>query len=484
MGDICLAVDIGASSGRVIKSTLMNDKLSIEEIHRFSNRINREEDRCFWDVEHLFSEILIGLKKFSKTGLNPESIGIDTWAVDYVLMNNKMKRAYPVYAYRDSRTDETMDKIFNHISKERIYEKTGIQFLQFNTLYQLYEHVKTNPEIKDNVNMVLMIPDYLNYLLCGETSIEYTNATTTQMYNIGDMKWDKELLNIIGIDKNKFPQVVQPGTVLGSLTDEVKDEVNLEDVKIIAPATHDTGSAVVSVPAVDNDFAYISSGTWSLMGIESNNPICTNKALSYNFTNEGGAYGKVRVLKNIMGLWLIQEVKRLLNDKYSFGDLVILAKESKSTALINPNNSRFLNPSDMIDEIKTYCEETGQTVPSTPGDIAKCIFESLALQYKQVLIELREISNKTINKIHIVGGGSQNRYLNRLCADYTQCEVYSGPIEATAIGNLMVQYITLGKIQSLAEARKMINASFNIEKFVPAKLESAEEKWSRFLELP
>ncbi|GMQ59444.1 rhamnulokinase [Vallitalea sediminicola] len=484
MGEICLAVDIGASSGRVIKSTLIKNRLNIEEIHRFSNKIDRKQNRCFWNVEQLFSEIIIGLKKFSNNNLEAESIGIDTWAVDYVLLDNDMNRIYPVYAYRDSRTDNTMDKIFNHISKEKIYKKTGIQFLQFNTLYQLFEHVKSNPEIENNVNMVLMIPDYLNYLLCSEAAIEYTNATTTQMYNIGDMKWDNQLLDIIGIDKNKFPKVVQPGTVIGSLSKEVKEKVNLDEVKVIAPATHDTGSAVVSVPAMDEDFAYISSGTWSLMGIENDNPICTDKALSYNFTNEGGAYNKIRVLKNIMGLWLIQEVKRLLNDKYNFGELVVLAKESKSTALINPNNSRFLNPVNMIAEIKAYCLETGQTVPSTPGDIARCIFESLALQYKQVLIELREISDKTINKIHIVGGGSQNKYLNQLCADYTECEVYSGPIEATAIGNLMVQYITLGKIQSLAKAREIINASFNIEKFVPAKLKSAEDKWNRFLELP
>lgn len=484
MGGICLAVDIGASSGRVIKSTLENNKLNIEEIHRFNNEISRKQNGCFWNVEQLFSEIIFGLKKFSNSNWVAESIGIDTWAVDYVLLDSEMNRIYPVYAYRDSRTDNTIDKIIDHISKNEIYKKTGIQFLQFNTLYQLFEHVKTNPEIKDNVNMVLMIPDYLNYLLCSEAAIEYTNATTTQMYNIGDMEWDHQLLDIIGIDKNKFPKIVQPGTILGSISKEVKEKVNLDNVKVIAPATHDTGSAVVSVPAVDENFAYISSGTWSLMGIESDSPICTDKALSYNFTNEGGAYNKIRVLKNIMGLWLIQEVKRVLNDKYNFGELVILAKESKSTALINPNNSRFLNPLNMIEEIKTYCKETGQTVPSTPGDIARCIFESLALQYKQVLIELRDISDKTINKIHIVGGGSQNKYLNQLCADYTECEVYSGPIEATAIGNLMVQYITLGKIQSLARAREIVNASFNIEKFVPAKLKSAEDKWNRFLELP
>ncbi|GMQ57673.1 rhamnulokinase [Vallitalea sediminicola] len=483
MGKTCLAVDIGASSGRLILGILSEDRIRIKEIYRFKNQMYKENNSYLWDVDHLFSEILTGLKKFGCLKLEAESIGVDTWAVDYVLLDKNGKKLGPVYAYRDNRTDNTMNEIIKSYSKEKIYEKTGIQFLQFNTIYQLYEHLKLNKNIRDEVSSILMIPDYLNYLLSNKAANEYTNATTTQMYNINQNLWDKELLHLVGLKSFYFPIMIQPGTILGYLSKEIENEVGINKLKVIVPATHDTGSAVVSVPATDNQFAYISSGTWSLMGIENDTPICSKEAMVCNFTNEGGAYNKIRVLKNVMGLWLIQEVKRLLKYAYSFSELASLAEKAKIISLINPNNSRFLNPVNMIEEIKTYCRETNQTIPTTPGELARCIFESLALQYKQVLIQLRKISGRTINKVHIVGGGSQNDYLNQLCADYTECDVFAGPIEATAIGNIMVQYITLGEIDNLTEARKLINCSFNIKKFSPDLQKNVEDKWNEFQKL-
>lgn len=484
MAKICIAVDIGASSGRVIAGTLKEKKFAIQEVYRFKNNMFEEKGNYYWDIDHLFNEITNGLKEFSKLGIYAGAIGIDTWAVDYVLLDNENQRVSPVYAYRDHRTDFTMEKVFKKVNPKKIYEKTGIQFQQFNTIYQIYEHVKSNNEILNNADTFMMIPDYLNYLLSNEKAVEFTNATTTQLFNINELGWDEELISLTGLNKEIFPKVIKSGTILGNLTKEVQQRTGLAEMKVIAPATHDTGSAVVSVPAITEDFAYISSGTWSLMGIESDTPICTEKAKEYNFTNEGGAFDTYRVLKNIMGLWLIQEVQRLYDYKYSFAELASFAEESKPfKALINPNNSRFLNPENMIEEIQNYCKETKQFVPETPGEIARCIFESLAFQYKEALLQIKEISKKDINKIHIIGGGAQNKLLNQLCADFTQCEVYAGPIEATALGNLAVQFIALGEISSLKEARKIILESFDIDKYIPLCSSEIKENWRKFKSL-
>lgn len=479
----CIAIDIGASSGRIIEGTLNKDRIYIREVYRFKNNMTIIDEHYCWDIENLFNKIIKGLASLRKN-VCVESIGIDTWAVDYALLDYKNIRISPVFAYRDHRTDNTMDKLFKKIDPGLIYGKTGIQFQQFNTIYQLYEHVKAYKKIAYETETFLMVPDYLNFLLSGEKAIEFTNATSTQLYNVHEHQWDEELINLTGMDKKIFSTIVKPGTVLGTLKDEIKGQTGLGNVKVIAPATHDTGSAVVSVPADYEDFAYISSGTWSLMGIESKIPICTEEARKYNFTNEGGAFDTYRVLKNIMGLWLIQEVQRLYANKYSFADLVLLAEQAEPfKSLINPDSPRFLNPQNMIKEIQSFCKETGQPVPGTPGEIARCIFESLAYQYRKVLLELRKIQDKAINKIHIIGGGSQNKLLNQLCADFTNCEVYAGPIEATAIGNLTVQLIALGEIESLNKARKMILKSFNVEKYVPKSNVKIEENWNEFRRL-
>jgi rhamnulokinase len=484
MAKTCIAVDIGASSGRIVAGTFQENKIDIKEIYRFKNSMVHVNEYYYWNIDHLFEEIINGLKKLSEQEIDAESIGIDTWAVDYTLLDDKSTRVSPVFAYRDHRTDKTMEELFKLINPKVIYEKTGIQFLQFNTIYQLYEHVKAHKEIVDKADTFLMVPDYLNFLLSGEKAVEFTNATSTQLFNVHNNDWDEDLINITGLNKEIFPKTVKTGTILGTLTKEVQAKTGLADIKVIAPATHDTGSAVVSVPATSDDIAYISSGTWSLMGIESKTPICTEEARNYNFTNEGGAFDTYRVLKNIMGLWLIQEVQRLYEDKYSFADLVVLAEQAEPfRCLINPNDSRFLNPQNMIEEIQGYCIGTMQLVPKAPGEIARCIFESLAFQYKEVLLQLREVQEKAINKIHIIGGGSQNKFLNQLSASFTNCEVFAGPVEATAIGNLAVQFISLGKIESHGKAREIILKSFGVEKYTPLYNSKIEENWNKFRRL-
>ena len=484
MVSTCIAIDIGASNGRLIAGTLQEKKIAMQEVYRFKNSMSKKDGSCYWNIENLFREVINGLNKCFKMNINIESIGIDAWAVDYVLLDKKNRKICPVYAYRDHRTDFTMNDVFKKISKKEIYFKTGIQFQQFNTLYQLYEHVKSNEEILNNVDTFLMIPDYLNYLLSGKKVVEFTNATTTQLLNIDEFNWDESLVKILGFNKKVFPRIVRPGTILGNITKEIQSKTGLDNIKVIEPATHDTGSAVAAVPTTIEDFAYISSGTWSLMGIESKNPICTEKAMKYNFTNEGGVFDTYRILKNIMGLWLIQEVQRLYNYKYSFAELVSLAESSKPfKALINPNKFRFLNPKNMIEEIKNYCMETGQAIPETAGEISRCVFESLAFQYKETLMQIKEISQKEIKKIYIIGGGAQNRFLNQLCASFTDCEVYTGPVEATALGNLVVQFIALDEISSLKEARKIILESFNIDKYSPMYNNHIKENWEKFKSL-
>lgn len=480
-----IAVDIGASSGRLIHCKTVDGKLNLTEIHRFKNQMVYNNNHYEWSVDKLYEEILVGLKKAADVCEKITSIGIDTWAVDYVLVDNKGKRVAPVYAYRDHRTDNTMDKVFESMSKEVIYNKTGIQFQQFNTLYQLFEHVKAYADDFAGEISLMMIPDYLGYKLSGVKAIEYTNATSTQLLDAQTKKWDQELLDFVGVKKEIFPTMVSPGTVLNDVLPEVVDKTGvLESLKVVAPATHDTGSAIVSVPALDSNYAYISSGTWSLMGIESDVPIISDLSGKYNFTNEGGVFDTIRVLKNIMGLWLIQEVARMYEDKYTFADFVVMAEKSEPFAfMIDPNDSRFINPDNMIEEIQAYCKGTGQKVPTEPGQIARTIFEGLAFLYKQVLEQLSEISNKTIERIHIIGGGCQNKLLNQMCADFTGLDVYSGPIEATAIGNIAMQMIAMGEVETLTEARQLIMNSFDIECFKTNHSETIEENYMKFRRL-
>ncbi|SFL71269.1 rhamnulokinase [Halanaerobium salsuginis] len=485
-----LAVDIGASSGRLISGLLKENILELSEIHRFDNQIIKKEDAAglkedCWDLAKLYREILVGLEKSKANSVAAESIGIDTWAVDFVLLDQKEEIVGQPVAYRSARTNGQMEKVFKLIPQADLYQKTGIQFLQINTIYQLAVLKEKFPEQLAKAVSFLMIPDYFNYLLTGQKTNEYTNASTTQLINVKSKTWDQEILNKLGIKKSIFEEPIAAGKSLGKLKAKLRQKLELAELQVIAPATHDTGSAIAAVPTNSKDYAYISSGTWSLMGIETDSAICSENALKYNFTNEGGVYGTNRFLKNIMGLWLIQEVKKELNNKYSFAELVSLAKKTPAfRSLINPNDNSFLNPPSMIQAIQEYCSNSQQPVPEQPGELARCIFESLACQYKQVLLELNEVADQKITKLHIIGGGVQNEFLNQLTANITGLEVYAGPIEATAIGNLIVQYITLGRLSSLAEAREIVSNSFTIKHYQPADLSGNNAAgWQKFLTL-
>ncbi|RAS73269.1 rhamnulokinase [Priestia endophytica] len=467
MKKCCLAVDIGASSGRLIASHLENGQLKLNEIHRFENKIVRKDDQFCWELDRLFLEIKKGIKKCQGKGLKPESIGIDTWAVDFILLDENEKPLTNSVAYRDPRTDGMIDEVFKIIMKERLYLETGIQFQKFNTIYQLYSIKQNNPEILDKAASFLMIPDYFNYLLTGKKANEYTNATSTQLVNAFTKKWDDEILDQLGIKKEIFQEIHNPKTVLGTLKEDLVEEFGF-DMKVILPATHDTGSAVISVPELDETI-YISSGTWSLIGVENYFPICVTKALDYNFTNEGGIDYRYRFLKNIMGLWMIQEVKRNYQDQYSFAELVDLARQVQDfTSTVNVDDSRFLKPENMIEEIQRYCQETNQAIPTTPGEVAKCVYDSLVCSYQQAINQIEEIFERKFEKINVIGGGCQNEMLNQLIADTTKKVVYAGPVEATAIGNIVSQLMAVGEIEDINEARTIIKHSFEVKKFSPS----------------
>ncbi len=403
-----LAVDIGASSGRVIAGFLKDGNLILEEVHRFKNEMKQGESHLYWDVDLLFQEIVSGIKKCNTLKFLPQSIGIETWAVDFVLLDKNKKRITDAVAYRDNRTDGMMEEVLRHIKKEELYERTGIQYQKFNTIYQLYSMKLHEKKVLDEAKYFLMIPDYLHYRLSGELVNEYTNATSTQLVKADERQWDEELITRLDLNPSMFLPITEPCVTIGRLTESLKKELGF-DMEVIAPGTHDTASAVVSVPAEDS--IYISSGTWSLMGVENDQAINSEEALLYNFTNEGGVGGNFRFLKNIMGLWMIQEVKRLLNDSHSHEELVELAKGATIPSIVNVNDDRFLSPKNMIEEIKVSCKETNQVIPETPGELAKVIFDSLVKSYHETINQIERLSNKKYESINIIGGGSQNAYI-------------------------------------------------------------------------
>lgn len=466
----CLAVDIGASSGRLIAGGVETGMLEMVEIHRFDNKIIEKNGHFCWDIEALFSEIKAGIKNCTTHGVIPESIGVDTWAVDFVLLDDNDQLLTDAVAYRDPRTDGVMEEVVSLFMKERLYLETGIQFQKFNTIYQLYALKKQNPEVLEKAKTFLMIPDYFHFLLTGKKVNEYTNATTTQLINAFTRNWDKEIIDALGFNFEMFQEIKMPKTNLGPLKEEMAAEFGF-DMDVILPATHDTGSAVLSIPQLE-DTIYISSGTWSLIGVENYFPICVTKALDYNFTNEGGMDYQFRFLKNIMGLWMIQEVRRNYGYQYSFAELVEMSKGvTEAISIVDVDDQCFLKPVNMISEIQRYCKETGQKVPEQPGEIAKCVFESLANSYRKAVSEIEDIFEKEFKSINVIGGGSQNELLNQLIADVTKKEVYAGPVEATAIGNIIVQLIALGEIMDITEARKMVKRSFEVKKYVHSLVE-------------
>ena len=479
MDTFVAAVDLGASSGRVLLACLgaARETLSIEEVHRFDNGfVNRDGHDC-WDVDDLVEQINVGLEKIVDRGIKLASVGVDTWAVDFVLLDADGKMLGQPVAYRDHRTDGVMDEVFKTIPREKLYERTGIAFLQFNTIYQLVALLRENPDWLPRARTLLLMPDYLQYRLCGTQSCETTNASTSQLISVKTQSWDIDLLRSLGIPLHWFLPLTQPGTVIGEWVSP-----NGGRVKVITPATHDTASAVLAVPLEDEDSVYISSGTWSLMGIESDVPYCDERALAANFTNEGGVDGTYRVLKNIMGLWLIQRLRDAYPE-HSFADLVAQADTCTPFAyLINPNDDRFLNPTSMKQAIADYCRETNQGEPQTAGEFARCIFESLAFLYRQTLEALTTLTGRQYKRIHIVGGGSKNDFLNQLCADFCRLPVFTGPIEASALGNITCQLRALGHLADRKAIRTLIRKEFSGQTLQPRAehAESIEQHWLRF----
>ncbi|WP_238902062.1 rhamnulokinase [Clostridium sp. YIM B02506] len=463
-----LAIDIGASSGRHILGFIEDGQLKLEEVYRFNNGIKKVNDEYCWDLKKLFLEIKNGIKRCKEIGKIPKSIGIDTWAVDFVLLDENEDILGNTVAYRDDRTEGIMEEVFKVIPQDMLYLYTGIQFQRFNTIYQLIAIKKKNPEYLKKAKAFLMVPDYFNFLLTGKKVNEYTNATSTQLVNSFDRTWDENILDTLGINRDMFQEIKLPKTNLGNLRSELVEEFGF-DMEVVLPATHDTGSAFISSVCNDEDSVYLSSGTWSLMGVENRFPICVPQSMNYNFTNEGGIDYRFRFLKNIMGLWIIQEVKRMYKDEYSFPELVVKAKETdRFKSVIDVNHDRFLNPENMITEIQTYCKETNQEIPKTPGEIAYCVFNSLGVSYGESIEELEEIFEKQYKRVNVFGGGCQNELLNQLIADKTNKEVLAGPVEATAIGNIVAQLLSFNKVNNLGEARDLILKSFEIKVYKPS----------------
>lgn len=460
-----LAVDIGASSGRHILGSLENGKISLQEIYRFENGMMNKDGHLCWDLDGLFAEIKNGLKKCRELGKIPVSMGIDTWAVDYVLLDNHNQVIGNTYGYRDKRTNGMDLKVYELISEDSLYERTGIQKQIFNTIYQLMAVKQNNPKHMEQADSLLLIPDYFNFLLTGNKLSEYTNATTTQLVNPITKDWDYSLIDKLGYKKEIFQKISLPKTVVGNFLEEIKEEVGF-DCEVVLPATHDTGSAVLSVPANDDDYLYISSGTWSLMGIERMQAECSKESKLANFTNEGGYDYRFRYLKNIMGLWMIQSVRHELKDAYSFAELCELAaKADEFKSRVDVNADAFLAPDNMTEAIKKYCEDSGQEIPATIGEIAACIYNSLSESYAQTVKEIEKLTSRTYTRIHIVGGGANADYLNELTAKATKKAVYAGPTEATAIGNITAQMLKAKEFETIEQARNCIFDSFQIKEF-------------------
>ncbi|MDG3084856.1 rhamnulokinase [Vibrio hannami] len=470
-----VAVDIGASSGRVILGTYDGKKLKLDELHRFENGPVLRNGKACWNLDYLLMEIKHGIELVIEGGHTIDSIGIDTWGVDFVLLDKQGERLGESVSYRDKRTEGQLEVVANKVSQEYIYSSTGIQFLPFNTLYQLNALRDEEPDWLNNVARLLLIPDYLNYQLTGSQVCEYTNASTTQLLNCTTGTWDRQLLKAIGIPEHWFLEPSDPNKLIGSYYSKSGEKIPVASI-----ASHDTASAVLAMPVTNSNVVYISSGTWSLMGIESESPITSSLAQSLNITNEGGAESRFRVLKNIMGLWLIQNVQKELGE-HSFGELVELAKESEPfKCLIAPDHESFLNPSSMIDAICTYCSQTDQPIPETPGELARCVFESLAFQYRRVWLELNQLSSEPLEQIHIFGGGIQNEFLNQLCSDACGVPVRTGPVEASAIGNLCGQLIALNELSGVQHARNTISRSFPIKAYLPKRTDEFLARWEEF----
>ena len=456
-----LAVDIGASSGRHMLAGMQDGKMQLEEVYRFPNGMDDKNGTLCWDVDRLFTEIKNGLKKCKEIGKIPVSMAIDTWGVDYVLLDQDDRILGDTVGYRDSRTEGMDEKVYEVIPQDELYARTGIQKQIFNTVYQLMAVKESHPEYLEQAESILMIPDYFHFLLTGVKKNEYTNATTGQLVSPKTNDWDYELIEMLGYNPKMFRPVSMPGTVVGEFTEEVQKEVGF-NCTVVLPATHDTGSAVLAVPTNDDDAVYISSGTWSLMGIERKEADCSMESMKANFTNEGGYDHRFRYLKNIMGLWMIQSVKKEFTEDLSFAQICEMASKETIPSIVDCNDDCFLAPKSMIKAVQDFCSRAGQQVPETVGEISSVIYNSLAKCYGDTVQEIEEITGKKYSTIYVVGGGSNAGYLNELTAKYTGKKVSAGPSEATAIGNVIVQMLHDGVFKDLPEARTCVRESFDV----------------------
>jgi rhamnulokinase len=488
---VYLAIDLGAESGRVMAGLWNGKTIRLEEVHRFPNGPVYLGDSLHWDVVRLWAEIQSGLALAAKKyGQAIVSVGADTWGVDYVLLNRHDEMLGQPYAYRDARTNGIMEKAFRKVPRSEIFAQTGLQFMQFNSLFQLLAAKRNTPELLDAADCLLFMPDFIHWALCGSRVAEFTVASTSQCLNPLTRNWATGLLKKFGLPAGMFPKVVPPGTMLGALRSGVADRTGLRKVNVVAPPAHDTASAVAGVPTANTgrpNWAYISSGTWSLMGAEVQKASLSARTQELNLTNEGGLAGTYRLLKNIMGLWLVQQCKRAFDargSKYEYSQLAQMAAKAPALrSIVNPDDSRFLNPPDMPKAIQDFCRETRQPVPKTEGELVRCAYESLALKYREVLGWLEELTGNRIEVIHIVGGGSKSGILNQFTTDACQRPVITGPVEATALGNLLVQVRASGELTSLAEMRDVIRKSSEVATFRPGKAGAWDEAASRFAEL-
>ena len=482
-----LACDLGADSGRVMLGKLESGWLTLEEIHRFSNGPAKIGGSLRWDILRIFEELKIGLRKFADKNIPADSLSVDSWGVDYVLVNPRQPMLGLPYHYRDERTEKQYALVQETIGRKRIFSETGIQFMSFNTIFQLATDIEQNSDLLGVSDQFLLIGDYLNFLFSGVPCAEESIASTTQLYNPKTRAWATELIRDLKIPESIFPKIVKSGAILGPLTPAIQSETGIGEIQVVATCSHDTGAAVAAVPAEGDDWAYLSSGTWSLIGVELSEPLINETVREHNFTNEAGYGGTTRFLKNIIGLWILQESRRSWASEglhLDYSEIERLADESEPfRSLINPNDSRFLKPGNMPEKIADFCRETNQPVPETPGQVARCIYESLAICYRTMLDLLEEITDRKLNRLHIVGGGSQSSLLNQFAASATGRTVFSGPVEATACGNVLIQALALGHLPNLEAAREVVRTSFSIRKYQPEQSNEWEQAFLRFKNL-
>jgi len=488
-GHTFLAFDLGAESGRAVIGNLREEKIRIEEVYRFPNVPVRIGKHVYWDAFRLWNEVRRGVAEAqARCDRGLASIGIDTWGVDFGFIDRNGELIGNPHHYRDARTEGIMEEVFKRVQREEVYSRTGVQFIRINSLYQLYSLVLDRSPVLGAAHRLLMMPDLFNHWLCGSVVSEFTDATTTQFYNPTKRDWDYELFDKLSIPTHFLPEITEPGSSLGRISRHLADDLDTsKDVTIIAPGCHDTASAVAAAPLKGENSAYISSGTWSLVGAEVVTPVITKKSLDYNFTNEGGVFGKFRLLRNVQGMWLVQECKRTWasqGNDLSYDELSHLASRSRAlVAMIDPDDARFISPSNMIEEILSYLDHTGQDKPKDEGELVRIILESLALKYRNVIEQLEDLTGSKIDEINIVGGGSRNWLLNQLTADFAGVSVVAGPAEATSIGNILMQAVAMKQVETHEDLRSIVKNSCELRRYEPNPSGDVDGAYERFIGL-